>query len=277
MSKFCDKSFPITCNKSIALCFCLLALLCLSICPGARAWTTNAFGYYALTYDELDTAWGDFYEDHTGEPWPGLSEWCNTLPEIGVCFGNPHPHITGLLNTGDVTFASTNGFLFASLGPYRNYLCDLQGTLTPIDQEVPTYSMIQVADKSNLVDTVVESLANIPNTVTNDANFPWRIRRAQLVGMQSRVIANASALLFHGVSMEVKTVPYGWSGYWAGWSVSVCELIDNGVNPSVFGSLSYMCDEQNVAWISDTRSIFDAFSNITVNVKHEWRSPNGSN
>lgn len=267
-----------TCNKFPASFFWLLASLCLSICPGARAWTTNAFGYLQLSYDELDVAWEEAYENITGnDDWPGLSEWCNILPEIGVCFRNPHPHIIGRLNTGDVTFASTNGFVFASLGPSRNFLCDLHGTLTPIDQEVPTYSMIQVADKSNLVDTVVESLANIPNTVTNDVNFPWRLRRAQLVGMQSRVIANASALLFHGVSMEVKTVPYGYSGYWAGWSVSVCELIDNGVNPSVFGSLSDMCDEQNVAWISGTRSIFDSFSNITVNVKHEWRSPNGSN
>ncbi len=261
-----------TCNKSLVSFCCSLALSCLCTCPVAEAWTTNAFGYIQLSYDELDEAWGDVYRDYTGEEWPGLSDWLNAR---GVYWRNAHPHIIGRLSQSDIAFASTNGFVFASLSPRRNYLCDTIGTLRPIDQEVPDYAMLQIADKYNLVDSVVEAFANVPNVATNDANFPWRVRLGQVDGMRSRVRGTVSGLLFAGVSVEVKTVPYDWAGFWAGWSVSVCELIDNGVNPSVFGSLSDMCDEQNVAWISDTRSIFGAFSNITVNVKHQWRTPNG--
>lgn len=264
-----------TCNKLLASFFCSLALSCLCICHDAKAWTTNAFGYIAISYDELDEWWEDAYINITGrDDWPGLSTWCNTLPEILLCFRSPHPHISGRLDSGKISFASTNGFIFASLNPSRNYLCDLSGALRPVDQEVPDFSMLQSADKYNLVDDAVEALANIPNVATNDANFPWRVRVAEVDGMTTIVRGNVSALLFSGVSMEVKTVPYAYSGYWAGWSISICELIDNGVNPSVFGSFADMCGEQNVAWISDTRTIFDAFSNITLKVTHKWSTPN---
>lgn len=262
-----------TCNKSLASFFFSLVLLCLCTCPAARAINTNVWGYYVLSYDELDELWGDYYESYTGQSWPGLQQWCNTLPEIANCFRSPHPYIIGRV-ASDVAFFSTNGFAFASLSPLRNYLCDTSGTLFYLDQEVPDYAMLQSADKYNLVDSVVESLVNVPNIATNDANFPWRVRLGQVDGMRSRVRGNVSALLCSGVSLEVKTVPYGWSGYWAGWSISVCELIDHGVDPSVFGALSYMCDEPSVVWISDTRSIFGAYSNISVKVTHRWRAPN---
>lgn len=267
-----------TCNKFLALSFSSLVLLCLCICPVASGGQYNAFGYWQISYDELDELWGEFYEDYTGETWPGLSEWCNTLPEIAWCFRSPHPYIIGRIDTQNGFLSATNGFLFASLNPIRNYLCDLSGNLRSINpQEVPDFFMLEIADKYNLVDSAVESLANIPNTVTNDSNLPWRLRHAGVIGMNSHILARASALLFQGVSLEVKTVPYAWSGFWAGWSVSVCELIDNGVNPSVFGSYSDMCDEQNIAWVSETFSIFDAFSNITLRVSHRWESPQNAN
>lgn len=265
------------CNKFLASFFFSLALLCLCICPVASGGQYNAFGYWQISYDELDELWGEFYEDHSGEIWPGLSDYLNNHSDRIYCFRSPHPFIIGRYDTQNESFSATNGFLFTSLSPHRNFVVDLGGNLRAINQEVPDYFMLQIADQYNLVDSAVESLANIPNTATNDLNFPWRLRSAQVMGMNSHWVARASALLFQGISVEVKTVPYPWSGFWAGWAVSVCELIDNGVNPSFFGSWADYCDEQNIAWVTETRSIFDAFSNITLRVSHRWESAQDAN
>lgn len=261
-----------TCNKSLASFFFLSVLLCLCTCLDADAWTTNVYGDYQISYDELDDWWAEVYSDYTGrDDWPGLSDWCNTLPEISACFRNPRPHIVGPVDS-DLDIAKTNGFVLASLSP-RNYLSrdDILHYMYP--EDVPNYDMLSIADKYNLVDDAFEAIVNVPNVVTNDANFPWRVRIGEVDGMRSSVSGHLSALLFRGVTMEVKTVPYGWSGGWAGWYISVCELIDNGVHPSVFGELGDMCDEHNVLWITDSLSIFGAFSNISLNVTHRWSSP----